>query len=63
MKKTALRISCENSYGFLDATPGTDVAGRLGHVSESTIKRYIAKGWLKKVGSGLVLTHDGHAAV
>lgn len=58
--KTKLRLACENSYGYFDATPGTDLASRLYNVSESTIRRYIRRGWLKKVGSGLVLTQAGY---
>ena len=61
MKKSILRQACENSYGYFEATPGSDLARNLSNASESTIKRYIAKGWLKKVGSGLVLTREGHA--
>ncbi|MEN6360249.1 MAG: hypothetical protein ABFD59_09345 [Smithella sp.] len=59
-RKSLLRRACENNYGFLDVTPGTDIAGRLGHVSESSITKYIKNGWVKKIGSGLVLTHDGY---
>ena len=63
MKKTALRRACENSYGSFEAMPGTDLASALSHVSESTIRRYIRNGWIKKVGTGLVLTRDGYQAV
>ena len=62
MKKSILRQACENSYGYFEATPGTDLAYNLSSASKSTIKRYIANGWLKKVGSGLVLTREGYRA-
>lgn len=58
--KTKLYRACRNNYGFVDATPGTDMTSRLAHVSERTIRRYIKSGWLKQVGSGLILTHDGY---
>jgi hypothetical protein len=60
MKKTALSKVSKNNYGYLDVSPGTDMAGRLIGISHSTIKRYLKKGWLKKVGSGLILTKSGY---
>jgi len=62
-RKTALRRACENSYGYFDATPGTDLASRLQHVSEGTISRYVRAGWLEKVGTGLVLTQAGYREI
>ena len=56
-----LRTACENSHGYFDATPGTDVAGGL-DCTESAIKTMLRRGYLKKVGSGLVLTHAGYNA-
>lgn len=58
-KTTALRRACRNNYGFVDCTPGTDIARRL-NASDSTIRRYIKRGWLKRVGIGLILTRDGY---
>ena len=59
--KTLLRRACENDFGYFDATPGADIATELGYLaSESTIKRYITEGWIKQIGSGLVLTQDGY---
>jgi len=64
MRKKALRMAAENPYGFIDATPGTDMARRfIGIASESTIKKYLRLGYLKKVGSGLVLTKAGYKAL
>lgn len=62
MKRSLLRKACENAYGYLDATPGTDLARRL-NASETTIKKYIRAGWIRKVGTGLVLTQDGYRAL
>jgi hypothetical protein len=58
--KTILRKACEDSRGQFDVRPGTDIAHRLIGATESTIARYVRKGWLKKVGSGLVLTKAGY---
>jgi len=60
MKKTYLQTACRNHYGYIDVTPGTDIAHRLTHVSPATIRRYIQKGWLKHIGTGLVLTQAGY---
>lgn len=60
--KTILRKACEDSRGQFDVRPGTDIAHRLIGATESTIARYVRKGWLKKVGSGLVLTKAGYDA-
>jgi hypothetical protein len=59
-KRSILNRAIRNNYGFVDATPGTDIASRLNWVSESTIRRYIRLGWLRRVGIGLVLTHEGY---
>ena len=49
-----------NNYGFYEVTPGTDMARRLSHLTENAIKTMIKRGYIKKVGSGLVLTQDGY---
>lgn len=59
-KQDFLQRACRNNHGHVDAYPGTDMSGRLTHVSGSTIKRYIKQGWLKRVGSDLVLTRAGY---
>lgn len=61
-KQTLLSQACRNSYGYWEVTPGTDLARQLGSVSESTIRRYVAYGWLKQIGTGLVLTKRGYEA-
>ena len=59
LKRTALYRACQNNYGFFDASVGTDLSRRL-CASPSTIRDYIKRGWLKPVGSGLVLTKKGY---
>jgi len=59
-KKTKLQTAARNNYGYIDVTPGTDMTGRFGSISESTINKYIRLGWIKRVGSGLVLTKMGY---
>ncbi len=60
-RKTKLRLACENSYGHLDISPGTDICHRLvAFASESTINRYIRRGFIRLVGSGLILTRKGY---
>ncbi len=62
MKTTLLRQAFVNDFGYFDVTPGTDITKRLSFLaSESTIQRYISKGWIKQVGSGLVLTQEGYS--
>ena len=63
MEKDNLQKAGRNRYGFVDVNPGTDMARRLMHVSESTKRRYIRLGWIKKVGTGLVLTMTGYEHV
>jgi hypothetical protein len=58
-RKQLFDEACRNNYGYYEVSAGTDMASRL-NVSESTIRRYIAVGWLRKVGLGLVLTRDGY---
>jgi hypothetical protein len=60
MRHTKLYEACKNHYGYFDVTPGTDIAQRLQHLATATINRYIASGWIKKVGTGLVLTQKGY---
>ena len=62
-RRDALQRAARNNYRHIDCTPGTDFSGRLNHVSESTISRYIRSGWLEKRGIGLVLTQDGYAHI
>ena len=57
--KTKLQQAGRNSYGYVDITPGEDIARRL-NCSKRTIQRYIKNGWLNRVGTGLVLTWKGH---
>ena len=60
-RKTKLRLACENSYGYLDVSVGEDIAHRLvAFASESTIDRYIRQGYIRPVGSGLILTRKGY---
>lgn len=42
--------------------PGSDLSRDIGYmnISESTIRRYVKFGWLKRVGTGLVLTREGY---
>lgn len=58
-RKSALRRACENHYGYVDATPGTDITSRL-DCSKSTIAKYVKLGWIEKRGAGLVLTALGY---
>ena len=62
-RRDYLQRAARNNYGYVDVTPGTDMANRLSHVSESTIRKYIREGWLRKVGSGLVLTRNGYTHI
>jgi len=55
-----LKDACRNSYGYFDVSPGTDMARRL-NVTESAIKTMIKRGYIKKVGIGLVLTKKGYS--
>jgi len=59
--ETILDNAGRNHYGYYDVSPGTDMARRL-NCSESAIKTMIRRGYLKKVGSGLVLTNAGYGA-
>jgi len=54
-----LEDACRNSYGYFDVSPGTDMARRL-NVTESAIKTMVKRGYLRKVGTGLVLTKAGY---
>jgi len=49
----------KNSYGYFDATPGTDMKRRL-NCTENAIKTMVKRGYIKKVGTGLVLTSKGY---
>jgi len=63
MRKTIEEMLNEvgrNDYGYYDVSPGTDMARRLMNCTESAIKTMIRRGYLKKVGSGLVLTKLGY---
>jgi len=51
-----------NNYGYYEVSPGTDMCSRLYHCTESAIKTMIRRGYLEKVGSGLVLTRKGYGA-
>ena len=62
-KRDSLQIAGRNNYGCIDCAPGTDFSGRLNHISETSIRRYIRQGWLKKTGIGLVLTQEGYAHI
>jgi len=54
-----LDSACRNDYGHEDVTPGTDMAGRL-TCTEHAKKEMVKRGYLKKVGTGLVLTKHGY---
>jgi hypothetical protein len=57
--KTFLRKACENEQGFYDVVVGNNVAHKLIGASQSTIAAYIRKGYLKRVGTGLLITKSG----
>ena len=65
MRKTIEKMLDEamrNNYGYVECSPGTDMACRLLCCTESAIKTMQRRGYLKKVGSGLVLTQKGYQA-
>jgi len=65
MRKTIeqmLNDAMKNSYGHIDATPGTDMYSRLTELTDNARREMVKRGYLKKVGSGLVLTQLGSRA-
>jgi len=58
--RTKLYTACLNNHGFFDVAVGTDMTNRLS-VSSSTINRWLNQGWLKRIGSRLVLTKKGYS--
>ena len=59
--ETTLNQAGRNSYGFYEVSPGTDMTRRL-LCTENAIRTMVKRGYLKKVGSGLVLTMAGYRA-
>jgi len=63
MRKTIeqmLNESMRNSYGYVETTPGTDMYSRLAHLTDNARREMVKRGYLRKVGSGLVLTKSGY---
>ena len=58
-KKHRLSQAAYDTRGQLAVSPGTDMGSRL-DASESTIRGYVSDGYLKRAGSGLILTKKGY---
>jgi hypothetical protein len=57
-KRDWIREACLNNYGYFDASVGTDIATRLYELNtpKNAITAYLRVGWLRRVGTGLLLT-------
>jgi hypothetical protein len=58
-----LKSACRNDYGCIDVTPGTDIAWRLAHLTDHARREMVKRGYLRQVGSGLVLTPMGYDVI
>ncbi len=63
MRKTIEQMLCnamKNRFGSFDVAPGDDIYSRLSHLTPHARQEMIRRGYVKKVGSGLVLTLEGY---